>query len=84
MASSIQELLANIPALTIPNIISYHLDFQAGIVGGGGLGTLAYYYGYQRYEDVIMWVTVIVLILFVQLVQMLGDKLQSITISKRR
>ncbi len=69
-------------AITTINLVGY--SAMAGIVGGGGLGTLAYYYGYQRYEDVIMWATVIVLILFVQLVQMLGDKMQSITISKRR
>lgn len=69
-------------AITTINLVGY--SAMAGIVGGGGLGTLAYYYGYQRYEDVIMWVTVIVLIIFVQLVQMLGDKMQSITIRKRR
>lgn len=69
-------------AITTINLVGY--SAMAGIIGGGGLGTLAYYFGYQRYEDVIMWVTVIVLILFVQSVQMLGDKMQSITINKRR
>jgi D-methionine transport system permease protein len=57
---------------------------MAGIVGGGGLGTLAYYYGYQRYEDTIMWITVIVLIVLVQGVQMLGDNLTGRMIKKRR
>ncbi len=69
-------------AITTINLVGY--SAMAGIVGGGGLGTLAYYYGYQRYENVIMWVTVIVLILFVQCVQMLGDKMVTKTINKRR
>jgi len=69
-------------AITTINLVGY--SAMAGIVGGGGLGTLAYYYGYQRYEDLIMWVTVIVLIVFVQSVQMLGDKMVANTINKRR
>jgi len=69
-------------AITTINLVGY--SAMAGIVGGGGLGTLAYYYGYQRYEDVIMWTTVIVLIAFVQCVQMLGDRMSAKTIKQRR
>lgn len=69
-------------AITTINLVGY--SAMAGIVGGGGLGTLAYYYGYQRYENSIMWITVILLIIFVQGVQMLGDKMTAATINKRR
>jgi D-methionine transport system permease protein len=69
-------------AITTINLIGY--SAMAGIVGGGGLGTLAYYYGYQRYQTGIMWVTVILLIILVQLIQMLGDKLSNKIIYKRR
>jgi D-methionine transport system permease protein len=69
-------------AITTINLVGY--SAMAGIVGGGGLGTLAYYYGYQRYQTGIMWVTVILLIILVQLVQMLGDKLSNRIIFKRR
>jgi D-methionine transport system permease protein len=69
-------------AITTINLVGY--SAMAGIVGGGGLGTLAYYYGYQRYQTGIMWVTVILLIILVQLVQMLGDKLSNSIINKRR
>jgi D-methionine transport system permease protein len=69
-------------AITTINLVGY--SAMAGIVGGGGLGTLAYYYGYQRYENSIMWITVILLIIFVQGIQMLGDKLTAATINKRR
>ncbi len=69
-------------AITTINLVGY--SAMAGIVGGGGLGTLAYYYGYQRYEDLVMWSTVIVLIILVQGVQMLGDNLAARVAKKRR
>ncbi|OPZ71477.1 MAG: D-methionine transport system permease protein MetI [Firmicutes bacterium ADurb.Bin456] len=69
-------------AITTINLVGY--SAMAGIVGGGGLGTLAYYYGYQRYEDTVMWVTVIVLIILVQGFQMLGDKFADKIAYKRR
>ncbi|TEB13061.1 D-methionine transport system permease protein MetI [Pelotomaculum sp. FP] len=69
-------------AITAINLVGY--SAMAGIVGGGGLGTLAYYYGYQRYEDTVMWITVIVLIILVQGVQMLGDNLAGKIVNKRR
>ncbi|KAF1084398.1 D-methionine transport system permease protein MetI [Sporotomaculum syntrophicum] len=69
-------------AITTINLVGY--SAMAGIVGGGGLGTLAYYYGYQRYENSIMWATVIVLIILVQGVQMLGDNLAGKVAKKRR
>ena len=69
-------------SITAINLVGY--SAMAGIVGGGGLGTLAYYYGYQRYQTGIMWVTVIILIILVQLMQMLGDKLSNNIINKRR
>lgn len=68
-------------AITTINLVGY--SAMAGIVGGG-LGTLAYYYGYQRYEHGIMWVTVIILIILVQLVQMLGDSLAAKISNRRR
>jgi D-methionine transport system permease protein len=46
---------------------------MAGVVGGGGLGDLAIRYGYQRFDTQVMIATVVVLIVFVQLVQMAGD-----------
>lgn len=48
---------------------------MAGIVGGGGLGDIAIQYGYYRYQADIMWVTVILLVLLVQIMQFVGTKL---------
>lgn len=69
-------------AITTINLIGY--SAMAGIVGGGGLGTLAYYYGFQRYEYTILWATVIILIIMVQLIQVFGDKATASIVNKRR
>lgn len=45
----------------------------AGVIGGGGLGSLAIRYGYQRYRDDVMVVTIILLIVLVQGIQKVGD-----------
>jgi len=46
---------------------------MAGAVGGGGLGDVAITYGYQRFNTVTMFVTVIILVIMVQGVQSLGS-----------
>jgi D-methionine transport system permease protein len=59
--------------VTIVAIVGY--SAMAGVVGGGGLGDLAIRYGYQRFETNLMLVTIAVLVVFVQIVQFLGDLL---------
>lgn len=53
--------------LTLVNLIGY--SALAGLVGGGGLGQIAIQYGYQRFNGLIMLLTVILLIIVVQLIQ---------------
>lgn len=48
-----------------------------GVVGGGGIGDFAIRYGYQRYETDIMYTTIVIIIVFVQLIQWLSFKLAS-------
>lgn len=50
---------------------------MAGAVGGGGIGDLAISYGYERFDSVIMLITVIVLIIIVQVMQTVGNWLAS-------
>lgn len=57
--------------LTIINLVGY--SAMAGAIGGGGLGYVAISYGYERFETDITVYTVIILIIFVQLVQGFGD-----------
>lgn len=45
---------------------------MAGFTGGGGLGAIAINYGYYRYKVNIMWATVFVLVVIVQVFQELG------------
>ncbi|WP_062520066.1 methionine ABC transporter permease [Demequina silvatica] len=58
---------------TVVTLIGY--SAMAGLVGGGGLGRLAYNYGYQRYQPEVMIVVLVVLVLLVQAVQAIGDAL---------
>lgn len=56
---------------TVVTLVGY--SAMAGIIGGGGLGRLAYNYGYQRFLPEVMFVTILILIALVQLIQLLGD-----------
>ena len=60
-------------AIATTTILGY--SAMAGIVGGGGLGDIAIRYGYYRYENGVMIVTVVLLVLVVQIFQEVGMKL---------
>lgn len=59
--------------ITLVSLIGY--SAMAGAVGGGGLGDIGIRYGYQRFLPEVMFAVVLVLIVFVQGVQSLGDRL---------
>lgn len=59
--------------MTAINLVSY--TAMAGVIGGGGLGDLAIRFGYQRFRSDVMFVTVVLLIVLVQLLQTGGDRL---------
>lgn len=56
--------------ISLATILSY--SAMAGFVGGGGLGAIAINYGYYRYQAEIMWITVALLVVIVQLFQEIG------------
>lgn len=56
--------------ISLATILSY--SAMAGFVGGGGLGAIAINYGYYRYQGGIMWITVALLVVIVQLFQEIG------------
>ena len=64
-----------IAAITVTAIALVGYTAMAGVVGAGGLGDLAIRYGYQRFQDDVMSVTVVLLIVLVQVLQVIGDKL---------
>ena len=59
--------------IALGTILGY--SAMAGVVGGGGLGDIAIRYGYHRYQADIMIVTVVLLVVLVQILQMIGTKL---------
>lgn len=68
------EALPGIVAgLTITLVSLTGYSAMAGAIGGGGLGDLGIRYGYQRFLPEVMVAVVLLLIVFVQLVQSLGD-----------
>lgn len=70
----LKESIPNIVrATTITFISLVGLTAMAGSVGGGGLGDLAIRYGYQRYQVDITFVTVIILLIFVNIIQGAGN-----------
>ncbi|GHU34979.1 D-methionine ABC transporter permease [Betaproteobacteria bacterium] len=64
-----------VAGLTITLVSLVGFSAMAGAVGGGGLGDLGIRYGYQRFLPDVMAAVVLILIVFVQLVQSLGDRL---------
>lgn len=48
---------------------------MAGFIGGGGLGMIATTYGYNRYNDAVMLVAVVIIVILVQIFQSLGTRL---------
>lgn len=68
-----EALPSIIKNITVTAISVLGFSAMAGLVGGGGLGDLAYRYGYQRYQTDIMLVCVVLLVVIVQLIQWIGD-----------
>ena len=62
-----------ISGLTITAVSLIGYSAMAGTIGGGGIGDLAIRYGYYRYDDTVMFTTIILLVVLVQFIQYFGD-----------
>ena len=60
-------------SVTIGTITLLGATAMAGVIGGGGVGDLALTYGYERMNFPLMLFTVIVLVVFVQIIQSVGN-----------
>lgn len=58
--------------LTIGVVYAIGLSAMAGVVGGGGLGATAIIFGYQNFNDFVMYSIVFILIILVQFIQWTG------------
>lgn len=72
LREGLPSLLRGLPIVII-TILGY--TAMAGTVGAGGLGDIAIRYGYQRYQDDVMFATIIILIVLVQVIQSLCNLL---------
>lgn len=66
LVESLPSIIRGI-AITFIMLIGY--SAMSGAVGGGGLGNIAIQYGYYRFDSTTMFVVLIVLIIFIQIVQ---------------
>ena len=70
------EALPGIVAgFTVTLVTMINSSAIAGAIGAGGLGDIAYRYGYQRFDMQIMLAVIVVLIVLVMLIQTTGDTL---------
>ena len=56
--------------ISLVTILGY--SAMAGTIGGGGLGMIAITYGYQRFNNDIVWICVLLTVMIVQLIQEIG------------
>lgn len=69
----VESVPAVVSGLILATITAMGGTAMAGAVGAGGLGAVALMYGYQSYNDLVMYSTVIILIIVVQFVQSFGN-----------
>ncbi|WBO23758.1 methionine ABC transporter permease [Sphingomonas abietis] len=64
-----------VAAATVTAIALVSFTAMAGVVGAGGLGDLAIRSGYQRFQTDVMVITVALLLILVQIIQITGDRI---------
>lgn len=76
MGALLPEALPGIiAAATVTAIALVSYTALSGVVGGGGLGDLAIRYGYQRFQLNVMFATIILLLILVQILQSVGQRM---------
>ena len=78
-----ESLPSLIRAFTNAVIIVISMTALAGSFGAGGIGYIAVTYGYTRYNHDLLFATIVVLIVMVQLIQMLGNGISYMILRKR-
>ena len=78
----VESLPGLVRAFTVTLISIIGFSAMAGTVGGGGIGDLAIRFGYYRYEMDVMFISVALLILVVQIIQGLGEKIARVLTKK--
>lgn len=71
-----------VAGFTITMVSMINASAVAGAIGAGGLGDLAYRYGYQRFDTDVMLTVIVLLVVLVTVIQFGGDKL-ALKLNKR-
>ena len=75
IAITILQLLCGLAIILIVLLQSGKSEGLSGAIGGGGLGQIAISYGYNRYQTDVLFVTVALLIVLMQVIQIVGMKI---------
>ncbi|MBR2960060.1 MAG: ABC transporter permease [Burkholderiaceae bacterium] len=70
LPEAIPGIVASV-TIAIVTLVGY--SAMAGAIGGGGLGDIGIRYGHNRYMPEVMWTVVLILVVFVQVIQSVGD-----------
>jgi len=68
-----ESLPGLVAGITVTAVALVGYTAMAGVIGGGGLGDMAYRYGFQRNQTFVMYVCIILLVILVQVIQSIGD-----------
>ena len=70
-------LKESIPGITRVTMITFvsliGITAMAGAIGAGGLGDFAIRYGYQMHYSDMIWVTVLIILLIISMIQLIGN-----------
>lgn len=78
-----ESLPQTIAGITLSIITFLSATTLAGAVGAGGLGAVALNYGYQSFNNTILYTSVLLLMVMVQVIQMTGNWLYKRSVQKR-
>lgn len=70
-----EALPALISGITVTIVALVGYTAMAGVVGGGGLGTLAFLDGFQRSQNDVTFVATVLILVIVFIIQLIGDRL---------
>lgn len=73
-----------VSGMTLASISYLAATTLAGAVGAGGIGAVALNYGYQSFNDIVLYSSVLILLVMVQIIQMTGDLIYKRTIKSNR
>ncbi len=77
-----ESMPALVSGITVTAIALVGYTAMAGVVGAGGLGSLAYLDGFQRSKDDVTFIATILILTMVFIIQYIGDRVTSL-IDKR-